>query len=77
MYKLLILGTVLIGLAGCATTATQGKGWHPQSEHELRQIVGETMLMAMDQYEQYLRMLEEQAKKGPLKGLKNAPDERY
>lgn len=69
MYKLLLLGTALIGLAGCATTTTN---WHPQSENEMRQIIGETTLMVIDQYETYLKLWGEQTLRDSLKEPDNA-----
>jgi hypothetical protein len=71
-FCLLALGACTIGLPdGSATTPSPG--WHPQSEREMRQIIGETTFMAMDQYAAYLHNRGEQVLQDPLKGLDNAP----
>ncbi len=70
MCKALALGIITL-LAGCTTTSSPG--WYVQSEAEMRQIIGETVFIAIDQYQAYQKRLNERADKGPLKGLKLAP----
>lgn len=43
-------------LTGCATTAAlaPSTGWRPQSEQEMRQLIGETVMEAIYQYQEYM-----------------------
>lgn len=75
--KILALAITLGVLGGCVATGTQEECWCPKSEYEMYILMGSASLDAMSQYEAYLEMLEEQGKKGPLKGLEGTPNEWY
>ncbi|KKK80868.1 hypothetical protein LCGC14_2819190 [marine sediment metagenome] len=67
MRRICPLLVTLTVLTGCATT-----NWHAQSENEMRQVIGETVLQAVDQYQAYLRTRGEQDIQDSLKGQDNA-----
>lgn len=46
-------------LTGCAAM-TPSTGWQPKSETEMRQVIGDTVLQALDIYQQYLQSLQDQ-----------------
>ena len=40
---------------GCAATSQSNSGWQPQSRLEMKNLIGNTVLQAMDQYRTHLR----------------------
>ena len=39
---------------GCQATDPLVKGWHPATEHEMRQVIGETVIQALHQYQDWM-----------------------
>lgn len=70
MRRIYTLLVILAVLTGCV--ATRSHGWHPQSEGEMRQVIGETVLMAMDSYQDYLRAIAKLDIQDSLKGQDDA-----
>lgn len=70
MHRIRPLLVTLTILTGC--TATHTSQWHPQTEGEMRQVIGETVFMAMEQYENYLRAIGKLTLQDSLKGQDDA-----
>lgn len=68
MCKILTLGIMLAILVGCVATSPKPtvQQWHPKFEAEFRQIVGETVVRALDWYQQYMAELEKRKAKPPI-----------
>lgn len=65
-----VIFTLTFWLGGIFGCASQPKGWVPTSEDQFRQVVGETVMRAIDQYRRHLyeqatRMKKDELPKNP------------
>lgn len=70
-----LIATLLIILGGGAACGgcqspnqPLGSGWHPASEKEMRRVIGETVIQAMHQYQQWML---QQTRKKPVDHIPN------
>ena len=70
--KKLIATIVLVVMVGCAVAPNvgsmgsfpaQSKCWHPESKKEMEDLIGNTVLKAINQYNQRMLKLKEKAQK--------------
>lgn len=68
------IATLLIVLGGGAACGCQTtEAWHPTSEHEMRQVIGETVMQAMHQYRDWMI---QQTRKRPRDNMPSGPPEK-
>lgn len=54
MYKVIGMG-ILIALCTVGCTASQSRdGWLPKNKQEMEQLIGETVMSAIDQYQRMM-----------------------